>query len=106
MVIYLNNIKVGFKKSFNGKANNVVNYKRIVDEEKYDEFVSNIIKKEKKENNGMIFRYKDFLTKKEIKKYNYDLKNSIGNYIINNNLHIIKNAEEKGMFIDIVKKIK
>lgn len=105
MAVFLNNLKTEFQISFKGKKSNVINYKRILNEEKYDEFVSSIIRKEKKNNNGIIFRYKDFLTKKEIKKYNSDLKNSIGNYIINNNLHIIKNAEEKDMFIDIVKKI-
>lgn len=78
--------------------------KKILYEDKYDEFVSSIIQKEKKANNGIISVYKDFLTKKESKRFHSDLKGAIGSLVINNNLHIIKHGNKAGTFIDIVKR--
>lgn len=90
---------------FEGNSNRkLTKMKRILYEDKYDEFVSSIIKKEKDANNGIISRYKDFLTKKESKRFHSDLKGAIGSLVINNNLHIIKHGNETGTFIDIIKR--
>lgn len=92
------------KPKFGGNQHKQYKLKKIVDEDKLDEFISSIIKKEKKTNNGIICRYKDFLTKKEMKNFSSDLKGAINSFVINDNLHIIKHGSENGTFIDIVKK--
>lgn len=92
--------------SFSAKNTYQQKLKDIVDEEKLDEFLNEKIKEEKtNSSDGKIYRYRDYLTKSEKKRFKKELVGSLGHYIINNNLHIIKKGKFPDSFIDIRKQI-
>lgn len=81
------------------------NLKKIIDEDKLDDFVISTIKKAKDESNGIIDQYRGYLTNSEKKRFKADLQGSLDHYVINNNLHIIKHGNQKNTFIEEIKEI-
>ncbi len=92
--------------NFSAKNTYQPKLKNIVDEDKLDEFLNEKIKEEKTNSiDGKIYRYRDYLTNSEKKRFKKELVGSLGHYVINNNLHIIKKEKSSDSFIDIKKTI-
>lgn len=93
--------------SFYGKNPYKQKLKDIVDEDKLDAYLNEKIREEKANSpEGMIYSYRDYLTNSEKKRFKKELTGSLGHYVINNNLHIIKKDKYTNSFIDIKKQIK